>query len=285
MKNELILNHARSAYDAIKDRVHFSTLKEMDRSPCHYDHAVKNPREPSDAMDVGNGTHLAVLEPERFAAEVVKWTGKTRQGKAWDEFEAAHAGKLILKADDYADCVAMQASVAKSEQARPYLTGGHAEVTMLWEREIIPGFPISLKGRFDYLSPLGPVDLKTCVDASPEDFGRAVFNLGYLAQSALYLDGYRAITGKAHRFNIVAVEKSAPFVTQVYYLTEEQLAYGRELYTKWLAQVAFCRLENDWPAYSREPMPLTLPGWAAKRAEAAACAENLIELSNQEQSQ
>jgi hypothetical protein len=280
--NELLRNHPRAAYDAIRDRVNFSTLKEMERSPAHYKWRLEHPDEPTDAMDLGNGTHLAVLEPERFAAEVLRWP-KRRAGKDWDAFEAANAGKLILPASDYDDCLAMQKAVRECAQAQPYLTGGHAEVTMLWEREIIPGFPIALKGRFDYLSPLGPVDLKTCADASREAFGRAVFNMGYLAQSALYLDGYRAITGADDRFSIVAVEKEPPFVTQVYWLTDEQLAFGRELCTKWLAQVAFCRLEDSWPPYSTEPLPLTLPGWASKLAEQALSAEASWN-SNQEQS-
>jgi hypothetical protein len=281
--NELLRNHPRAAYDAIRDRVNFSTLKEMERSPAHYKWRLEHPKDPTDAMDLGNATHLAVLEPERFRAEVVEWTGKVRNGKKWDEFEAAHAGKLILPAADYDYAINMAEAVRDCDQARPFITRGHAEVTMLWEREIIPGFPIALKGRFDYLSPLGPVDLKTCADASREAFGRAVFNMGYLAQSALYLDGYKAITGTEDRFYIVAVEKEPPFIAQVYWLTDEQLAFGRELYTKWLAQVAFCRLEDLWPPYSTEPLPLTLPGWATKLAEQALSAEASWN-SNQEQS-
>jgi hypothetical protein len=64
-----------------------------------------NPSEPSPYMANGTAIHLAVLEPARFASEVVaKPDGLsfvTKEGKAWRE---ANADRIIVSADMHARC-------------------------------------------------------------------------------------------------------------------------------------------------------------------------------------
>src|SRR5688572_28445155 len=94
---------SREQYDAI-DRVYWSSLKYMKRSPAHFQAARQGLiRRDSDALRVGTAFHLVVLEPARFGAEVVVWTGKVRSGGAWDAFAEDHAGQVVLTSAQYDD--------------------------------------------------------------------------------------------------------------------------------------------------------------------------------------
>jgi hypothetical protein len=260
----------RAAYDSIRDRVNFSTLKLMAKSPAHYRERIQNPPGPdSDAMRLGRATHLAVLEPDKFRSEVVQWTEGRRAGKAWEAFAAEHAHHEILTPPEWETCLAIQRAVRASDSASRYLLKGSAEQTVLWEQtSVTEGFPEArhrCKGRLDWIAPDALVDLKTTRDASPEAFGRSCFNFSYHAQAAFYSDGYEMATGYQLPFVVVAVETSAPFTVQAYRVPEEVIDMGRELYWSWLDRLDLCRRENRWPGYGDGELPLTLPHWAMKR--------------------
>jgi hypothetical protein len=62
-----------------------------------------HPTDPTPAMQIGTALHLAVLEPERFAVEVVAkpegMSFASKEGKAWRE---AHEGLLVVSEDVHA---------------------------------------------------------------------------------------------------------------------------------------------------------------------------------------
>ena len=257
----------RGEYDAIRDRVNFSTLKLMGRSPAHYRERIQNPPGPdSDAMRVGRASHLAVLEPDKFRTECIQWTEGRRAGKAWEAFAAEHAHQEILTPPEWETCLAIQRAVRASDSASRYLMAGAAEQTVLWEQtSAVEGFAPAThrcKGRLDWVCDSAIVDLKTTKDASPEAFGRSCFNFAYHAQAAFYSDGYEAATGRALPFVVIAVETTAPFTVQPYRVPEEVIDMGRELYWQWLDRLDLCRRESRWPGYGDGELPLTLPRWA-----------------------
>jgi hypothetical protein len=73
-------------YDAI-DRMHWSKLKILGRSPAHLRHAMTAGFEDSNARKLGRVRHIATFEPERYAAQVAVWRGGVRRGKEWDAFK------------------------------------------------------------------------------------------------------------------------------------------------------------------------------------------------------
>lgn len=240
------------------DRVNWSSLKHLARSPAHYRAVLTTPIEDTDAMRLGRATHLATLEPEKFAARWAVWEGGRRYGKEWDAFRKQHEGLEILKQDEHAEVLAMAEAARRDEYAGRYLRGGQAEVAVLWQHE-----GVDCKARLDFAADVGAiVDLKTCRDASPEAFGRSAWNLTYYGQAAFYVDGYRAATGKELPYLIVAVESAAPYVVQTYVVPERVLDRGRALYRELLEKLAACRRTNHWPGYGQGPMELPVPGWA-----------------------
>jgi hypothetical protein len=266
MKPQLILDQSREQYDAIKAD-HFSKLKLIAKSPAHYKYGTESEREDTDALRFGRAAHLWLLEPAAYPDRVAVWREGRRSGKTWDAFRAANEGRDIITEDEETTLHAMSAAVDACGYARPYLSGGDAEVSLLWGAEVVPGHVMPVKGRLDYVTKNDLVDVKFVRCASPAAFGRQAWDLQYLAQAAFYSDGYEKASGRRLPFVFVAIEKEPPHCIGVYVVTEEQLAAGRAEYERWLATLSLCRLQNDWPGYVTGPTPLVLPPWAEKQAQ------------------
>lgn len=259
------LNTRRDEYDTI-ERVNFSTLKLMAKSPKHYRHALLEPRTDTEPMKLGRCAHLAAFEPEKFRATVAVWDGGTRRGKDWDAFRARNADKELLTQDQYEQCIAIQKTVLADEYARPYVSNGRGEVTIAWtdaQRDRgVNSYSVLCKGRLDFDAKGAIVDLKTTRDAG-DGFGRQAWGLKYYAQAAWYVDGYERATGIRKPYVLVAVESTAPYDVVVYRVPDRHLELGREEYRAWLDRLAICRETNTWPGYANDcELELELPRWA-----------------------
>lgn len=261
----------REEYDAI-DAVNWSTLKHLGKSPAHYLHAITTPGEDTDARQRGRVTHLAVFEPERFRRDVVVYPDR-RAGKEWQAFALKNEGKEIITPRMFEAATAIANAARNHPLAAKYLAGGASERTVRWtyrspEIAHLEVFELACKGRLDFVAEAGAiVDLKSTRDGSPTGFAREVLRYEYHAQAAFYVDGYEAETGVRLPFLFVAVEATAPFVTQVYRLPEDVLELGRERYRQLLAHLNVCRRERRWPGYAETEMELVLPPWAMPDGE------------------
>lgn len=263
-----LLNMPRADYDR-RGEVNFSSLKILGtRSPAHYHANLLAPvGEDSDARQRGRAVHCAVLEPARFRTDFVLWTGKVRNGKAWDAFEKENAGKEILTKAMNDHAMAMAKAAAAIPAARPYLMGGRSEATLLWtfEREAIggvPGYSMECRSRLDFIADCGAlVDLKTTRDASPSGFGREVGRYNYHVQAAFYRRAYFRVTGKLLPYKFVAIESAFPFVGAVYSVTDEALELGEETFTGWMDHLNVCQQTNHWPGYGEGEMDVELPAY------------------------
>jgi len=237
-----------------------SDLRRLIRSPAHY----KNPaRTESPAMAFGTLVHTFVLEPAiaearyRPRADV---DGRTKEGKAirdWEASLATQQGMQFVNRADYDAAVNITASVRTHLGCGSLLSGGLAEVS-----GTVDGFSdVSCRIRPDYLTDKHIVDLKTCVDARSDAFGRSVINFLYQVQAAFYVDVAEAIDGKKRDFYWVAVEKDAPFAVAVYKASDAMLQYGRTQYLKAIELYRECAAMDLWPAYSQQVQTLELPNW------------------------
>lgn len=252
----------REEYDALP-LMNWSRLKWMGRSPAHYRHQLMQKATRTDAMIVGNATHVATFEPEHFRSRFAVWEGGPRRGKEWTDFKKAHRGSEILTEPQASEAQIIANAVRNSAEAAKYVTGGRGEVTVTWSMVVEGVGSIDCKARLDFLAMCGAItDLKTTKDASPSAFGRQVANLDYLGQAAWYADGYRMATGDALEFVIVAAEKFAPHVVQVYRVPEALLAIGRTRYQALLKRYAECAAASRWPGYVDGVTELVLPQWA-----------------------
>lgn len=268
-KKAVIPAMSRAEYEAM-DRVNWSSLRHIARSPLHYRHALEEDSPDTAARKLGRAIHVAVLEPELFSGLYVVWDGGRRAGKAWDAFCEENADREILTVAEHEACAAIQRAVREHPIAAPYVQGGRSEVTIAWEHRIpaagdFPEVVIPCKGRLDYLRPDCIVDLKSARDGSIEGFGRACWNLRYHTQLAFYQDGLAAATGRRLPVKIVVVENTAPWAVTVFDVPEYILEIGREEYTALLARLDYCRERDEWPGYADEEIELQLPRWAIGR--------------------
>lgn len=264
MKATIIRRGERAAYDGIQ-RESWSRIRHLLKSPRHYLHAIDHP-EDKPAFALGDAVHVLSLEPDRAVGRFAVWTEGRRAGKAWEAFEAAALaeGRRVLTADEHATAQAIAGAVRADRTAAQYLTGGEAELSILWEACGVP-----LKSRLDYVSPAGLVELKTTRDASLDGWGREVARYHYATQLAMYSDAWEMATGQRPPVVMIAVENEPPHVVQVYRLHEVDLECGRREYRNLLQQLALCRATNDWGGYAAGEVMLSLPRWAWPAEDAA----------------
>lgn len=268
--------HTENARDVIvrTDAASFSTLKHFAKSAAHAYYAIQHPKDSTPAMDAGNALHLAVLEPERFADEVVaapvfgdlRTPANKARKLAW---EAENAGKLRFQQEAFDAICWMRDAVWNHPIAAEMLRGpGHNEVGAVWlektqESGTAEGHCKALIDRigvFDKWTWL--LDLKSCADASPEGFVKAIANQHYHVQAAMILDGCNAIEQRDRRFGWIAVENVAPHCVAVYEPDMLMLAVGRERFWAWLRRYTEAKKSGAWPGYPRRIRALALPKWA-----------------------
>lgn len=250
LRDELAESSRRRIIDPRTVPVRFSRLKKFSQSAAHYFAACQFDDSDSLAMRIGRGTHALL-----FGAPLVVWPQR-RQGKAWDSFEAANAGKEILTTSEHAKALGMANAIRRHSLAAPLLFNG----TVL-EREIhwnVEGR--RCQGTPDCVGPGRVVDLKTAQTSEPDRFTRKATWMSYHAQLAWYQDGLE-LAGKQRpeECYIVAVESSEPYAVTVLRLTERTLDQGRRLSRLWWERLRVCEASNEWPAYTQSIVEFDLP--------------------------
>ena len=244
-------------YESV-DAVRWSCLREMRRSPKHYRWRLDHPPADTDYFRLGRAVHCAVLEPDRFPLEVAVFTGKIRRGKEWDAFSDVNAARTILKADEYAMCLAIRDAVRAHPVAKHLLEVGEAEKSIVWTD---PRTGLLCKGRVDWLNSM-VVDLKTDAQLSPRRFPVKAARNGYACQMAMYREGLRVL-GMDPPVKILAVESVPPFDVGVFALDENALWAGEEEVHELMDKVAECTTKNAWPGmFGDDEKILDLPAWA-----------------------
>lgn len=256
--------------------VHITQLKEMRKSPKHYQHRLKKPRKITNALAFGSAAHVAVLEPERFIRDYAIWESKypeggarPRNGKAWEEFKTLNKARSIILDTEFDEACEFKDAVRKDPVAMKYLAMGRAEIAMTWQDEETG---IACVGRIDWETtvdkhPAVP-DLKSCREAGELWFTRDAAKLGYHLQLAFYADGYKAITGKMPRMVVIAVEPVEPYDAVTYIVPEEVLEIGRDAYRELLVKLKACTEADEWPGQGgNEEKILSLPKWCLPEEE------------------
>lgn len=273
MKDDIYPNLSRADYDAI-DAVNQSTLKLFRKTAAHARQAITNPKAPTAAMDLGNAIHCMILEPKRFADSYViapQIGNRSKVDKeAWDAFRDNNRGKEIITLDEMTVCKAVKdACYANPVVAELLQGGGKNEVGVVWtDKETGLRCKALLDRVTTFVGGTVIVDLKSCQDASYEEFRRQSAKLGYHEQAAFYLEGLNALAPASRRFFFVAIEKVEPFCVAVYELEDESLKHGRVAFRKHLNMYAQCKATGIWPGYAAGIMPLSIPSWAIETEDA-----------------
>lgn len=216
-------------------------------------------------FDIGEATHLLLLEPDKFDAAVAIIDAENYKTRAAQEAKhrARRAGLTPLLGKEIHLVEAMAAAILADPIARTFRDGGDTEVTMTWDD---PDFGFPCKLRVDHL-PHDLVDLrdvKSAMTANPRDFERSAWDHGYPQRAAWYLDGVEIASGERPRFYwFIAVEKKPPFLVSVMKYAEEDIEWGRVLNQRARAIFAHCLEHRQWPGYRPAGRPGTIPAASA----------------------
>lgn len=242
--------------------LHATAIKDMLVSPRLYKARREKKRPDNDTLRRGRAIHTAILEPTRFLADYVLWTGKVRRGKKWDAFREEHAGKTILTPQQYETAQQAARAVLEHDTAGEILSDRKArrELTLRWTH-VRTG--LRCKARIDFLGTV-LADIKSAGDPSPRRFSSSAGRYGYASQLAFYADGVAAVLGQLPPVKIIAVQSVEPYDVVVFNVNEKVQGTGRELVEKAIDRIAECTATRAWPGIAPTgEVELELPLWAA----------------------
>lgn len=258
------------------DPVNWSSLRAMRQSPKHYLHALKSPREDTEALLLGRVTHCMVYEGDQLASRYAPeprfnrtMKDETAIAKGYDGGKEAaeqfaerckSLGLEVVKADLFERASQMTKALLSDPEASPLLVGGYSEQLVTWT-DAATG--IECRGRIDHID--GRLsDLKTARCVEPRIFASQAVRLGYHAQLAFYADGLAAngiVLDEPPA--LIAVESEPPHDVAVFEFTAADLAAGRAVYRACLTRLAECRATDKWPGVAGgERVRIALPEWA-----------------------
>jgi hypothetical protein len=267
------------AWDAVSSTI----LKAMRRSPAHAKYERENSQW-SDALELGDATHLRILQPKKFPLHydrAIQCQAMTQKGARCSKLACYYVDDQQLcstHADD-GDCESpvllndtkwnrvngMRDAVRDHATAAILLADeGPVELSIVWQ-DTDTG--LLCKARLDKVSAAAKsiTDLKSTQDAEPEAFSRSIGNYGYDIQGAHYLCGAQAVGLDVSAFGFIAIESEAPHCLACYELDPEAIALGFKQQQRLLARYAECRESNHWPGYGEAVTRIGVTDWAAKQ--------------------
>lgn len=211
---------------------------------------MDHPKEPTPQMQLGTATHMAVLLPERFEAEVVgapAGLNLTRNADkaTWAEFQLEHAGKMILRGQEdgierWDACRWMADAVRTHPFGRAILPAiTDRELTCVWRRE---DRRAAARFRPDAIAPAfeALVDLKTIYSTNRRVIQHRLED-GYYRQAAFYRTGAMTLDIPIQHAVCFFVQSAPPWEVVPVRLIEEDLRLGWQQMDD-----AWARVDADW---------------------------------------
>ena len=190
--------------------------------------------------------------------------GRTKYGKEWI-LDHTRLGCELVTEEQMHTAMRQAAAIRALPEVAAIFDDGHAEISA-FATDAETG--VEMKARPDWTSPAGGgvilLDLKTCADASPEGFAKAVANFAYPIQQVHYCDVYEAATGvEVQAFVFAAVENAYPYAAAVYCIPEEWRVVAERERRRLIALYAECKASGHWPGFADTVQLLPMPRWLA----------------------
>ena len=242
------------------------------RSGLHLRHYIESSREGTYAMDLGSLVDCLLLEPQTFnevfvvrpdtytnEKDLVKpWSNNAKVCKQWN---ADNADRIILKSATIETAETMVNNIMNHAEAAAIIQDSKKQVSIVWEDEETG---ILCKGRPDIVHGDMIWDLKTTIDASPEQFTRTIGNGGYHIQAGIYSGAWYNATNTTTKFGFMVCESEKPHGVALYEMGNDSMIAGQLVFKRALAKVADY-IENGLQGYSAFAEPIGAPRWMVDR--------------------
>jgi len=205
-----------------------------------------------DRMDRGSLVHMMLLEPERLATDVAIFDGAKRAGAAWEAFEAASVGKLILRQKDFDQAIRVANVLKNHPMVGEFLRGCDAEISLFCRDQ-----DCDVRGRIDAIDfkTKRIIDIKT-TDAGigPDEVTRTIKSLKYREKISLYRRWAAMVTGtdpyEWRCWNLfLSMDADSPAIRRVR-ITEDALQWGEARMLNALRQYRDARDAGEFPVYA-----------------------------------
>lgn len=235
------------------------------------------PAQDTDALLFGRLVHTVILEPhklDQYAVMNADVIGVKKDGSpasnprntdAWRDavFAAKRDGLTVIDGGTLVRAQAVAAAVQDHPEAARLLAQATDHEVSAYAQHPSGA---QVRARIDAVLPDALVDIKTCRDANPDDFGKVMNMLMYHVSAANYIDIARANGLTADRFDLICVETeptpTGKYRVSVNEIHEDAIDKGRELMAeacdRWLA----LGKRIDLPDYGAGRHTVDLPGWA-----------------------
>lgn len=212
----------------------------------------------SPAMRWGRLVHMAVLDPLALA-ELPRWDGGRKAGKAWDAFCAEQRGDSddFLVADELPALNEITRSAVRALSTLPRICC--TEKRLDWEDAAYG----TATARVDaILAGGGLLEVKTCGKIASESFLRQAYGLHYEMQLGWYAHGLKThgINGTAW---VLAVESKPPYCCAIYRVPDGVIEKGYEAAREIAVKYRVCEACGSFPGpYDDQVLEYALPEWA-----------------------
>lgn len=242
--------------------------------PALYKWERDNPTPPKREFDLGHAAHKLVLG-EGGEIVVTEWTD-WRTKAAREERDAIRAtGAVPLLAHEGEQVHAMADAIRQHPTAGALFApnSGVAEQSMFWQDS---RHGVWRRARPDWIphrqagGRLIITDYKTARAVDPTSLQRAVYEHGYHAQAAWYIDAVKALGlagDQEPAFIFVFQAKTPPYLVHLIELDFPALQLGAARNERALQIYAECQRTGIWPGFNDRITYLPLPTWAEKRDE------------------
>lgn len=266
-------------YHADKSAVGSSSLVQIMTSPRRFyeGHFLGKQVEQTNDMRIGTIIHMALLENEKFKSKYViqpEFSGYTLKGElttnpnakevkekkaAWEA--SLPAGTITVTEEELDQLTGMIKSVSAHPQGRYVFTNGIAECAGYY-RDPKTGLKMKIMPDFRANDFYMITDFKTAVSTDQILFGSKAFgDFRYDLRIWMYAYGASIIEQKPmpkHLF-FMAVEKTWPYESAVFYMTDEQKGQAEYDYHRAMEKLKHCIDTNDWPMRQTKMEPLWTP--------------------------
>lgn len=243
--------------------------------PAKFKHWLEEGDESNPGFDFGRAAHREVLGD---GGDIVVVEGDGKDPNAWRTANdkaavqaARDAGKTPIKPRDGQKVTTMADAIRTHPIAGALFRpgSGHAEQSLIWvdqatgvwRRAMLDWLPdnVSISGRL--IIP----DYKTADSIDDESISRSIYQYGYNAQGAWYIDAARALVADKVAFVLVFQEKDPPFLVRVVEIDAPALRIGHARNRLAIDIYTACTAANHWPGYGQDIDLISLPRWAEVR--------------------
>lgn len=221
-------------------------------------------KEKTPSLIFGDAVHVSFLTPDIFKRDFLvmpKFGLKKIEKEAKAVWLENHKDFTCLKEDVMDEVKMMAKKLHEHPTVTEVMKTATTEQAIYWTKdEILYKCKIDITVIASDTKAI-PIDLKTTIDASPQEFRKSIRNYNYDVQAAHYLEGVRTIWPETDIFAYICIEKTPPFGIGLYNLNDASIEAGEQVRQALIKKLKLSLEHNEKRGYSINFEDISLPAY------------------------